>query len=169
MTTIRDMSQWIELEKQKQIGELQTVAFASAAHEFRNPLNSIIQSMELLSNFIENERAYQYFCVAKNSCNLMLFLVNDILDYAQFQQQKIILNMDQVVSLSGLINECIEILKQKAVMKKIELLAEIDPFFPELIAIDGNRVKQVLINLISNSIKYTKKGHVKVLAKVVND
>ena len=99
----------------------------------------------------------------------MLFLVNDILDYAQFQQQKIILNMDQVVSLSGLINECIEILKQKAVMKKIELLAEIDPFFPELIAIDGNRVKQVLINLISNSIKYTKKGHVKVQAKVVND
>ena len=82
MTTIRDISHWLELERQRHLQSLQTVAFASAAHEFRNPLNSIIQSLELLQNFIENEKAREYFQVTKNSCNLMLFLANDILDYA---------------------------------------------------------------------------------------
>lgn len=48
--TIRDMSLWLELEKQKTISELKTVAFASAAHEFRNPLNGIITSLDLLKN-----------------------------------------------------------------------------------------------------------------------
>ena len=52
MTTIRDMSQWLELEQQKQLQKMKTVAFASAAHEFRNPLNAILQSLDLLSGFL---------------------------------------------------------------------------------------------------------------------
>jgi signal transduction histidine kinase len=48
MTTIRDMSYWLELEKQKFRGKMQTLAFASAAHEFKNPLSAIVSSLELL-------------------------------------------------------------------------------------------------------------------------
>ena len=82
MTTIRDMSQWIELEKQKQIGESQTVAFASAAHEFRNPLNSIIQSLDLLEQYVLSPEARTYFVVARTCTNLLMFLVNDMLDFS---------------------------------------------------------------------------------------
>jgi signal transduction histidine kinase len=53
MTTIRDMSYWVELEKQKNITQTQTVAFASAAHEFKNPLNAIVASLDLLQPLID--------------------------------------------------------------------------------------------------------------------
>lgn len=94
MTTVRDMSHWLELEQQKQLQSLRTLAFASAAHEFRNPLNSMILSLQLLAPTITDELALRYLMVATNSSKLMLFLVNDILDFSQHEQRKIILNMD---------------------------------------------------------------------------
>lgn len=57
MTTIRDMSFWLEYQKEKNMSNMKTIAFASAAHEFRNPLNSIISSLDLLDSFIINEKA----------------------------------------------------------------------------------------------------------------
>lgn len=55
VTTIRDMSPWLDLENQRNLSELKTVAFAQAAHEFRNPLNGIISSLELLQSAITND------------------------------------------------------------------------------------------------------------------
>ena len=76
----RDMSKWIELEKQKNLSKLKTVAFAQAAHEFRNPLNGITSSLQLLENMYDKEKGEQYFRTAKSCANLMLSLVRDILD-----------------------------------------------------------------------------------------
>jgi len=53
LTTVRDMSYWLELEKKKNMFKLQTVAFASAAHEFKNPLNAIVSSLEILEPLID--------------------------------------------------------------------------------------------------------------------
>mmetsp|Transcript_26808 Transcript_26808/g.20075 ORF Transcript_26808/g.20075 Transcript_26808/m.20075 type:complete len:104 (-) Transcript_26808:20-331(-) len=96
MVTIRDMSQWLELQQERNISRAKTVAFASAAHEFRNPLNGIINSLELLEVKAPVVVREQCFTVAKNCSKLMLFLVNDILDYAQFEQKKIVLNIQNV-------------------------------------------------------------------------
>lgn len=63
MMTLRDMSTWIESEKQKNISYYKTVAFAQAAHEFRNPLNGIISSLELLGVDIENAEDNKYYKV----------------------------------------------------------------------------------------------------------
>jgi signal transduction histidine kinase len=60
LTTIRDMSNWIELERQKNMSSMKTVAFASAAHEFRNPLNAIDISLEMLTPLIQDDRAKKY-------------------------------------------------------------------------------------------------------------
>jgi len=60
LTSIRDMSHWIELEQQKNLSSLKTVAFASAAHEFRNPLNAIVISLEMLIPLIQDERAKKF-------------------------------------------------------------------------------------------------------------
>lgn len=98
----------------------------------------------------------------------MLFLVNDFMDIAQFDQNKIVLNMDQTVSIKKLIKECLDILRFRAVAKKIDLLSEVREDFPEYVKLDFNRVKQILINLVSNAIKYTVKGYVKVTAKVAD-
>ena len=74
--------------------------------------------------------------------------------------------MDQITDLVQIINECIDILKFKADMKKIELKASISQDFPTEILIDGNRVQQILINLVSNALKYTNQGSVTVEAVV---
>lgn len=92
ITTIRDMSQWIELERQKGITRTQTLAFASAAHEFRNPLNAIVASLELLKPLIDNEKGQKYYKIAKSCSSLMLFLVRDILDFSQIEANSLILS-----------------------------------------------------------------------------
>ena len=85
-------------------------------------MNSTVQSLDLLSHFVKSEKALKYLNVARNSCNLMLFLVNDILDFSQQEQNKMMLNMDERVCITQLIKDCLEILRFKAETKKIELL-----------------------------------------------
>lgn len=60
LTTVRDMTKWISLEKQKQMSKLKTVAFASAAHEFKNPLNGIISALEILEPMITLNKQGEY-------------------------------------------------------------------------------------------------------------
>jgi signal transduction histidine kinase len=60
LTTIRDMSNWIELEREKNLSSMKTLAFASAAHEFRNPLNAIVVSLDMLNPLIQDERGKKY-------------------------------------------------------------------------------------------------------------
>lgn len=72
---------------------MRTVAFASAAHEFRNPLNGIISSIELLGNHYDKVKGGKYYKVAKNCSKLMLSLVNDILDFAQLEGKSLIMNL----------------------------------------------------------------------------
>ena len=70
--------------------------------------------------------------------------------------------MNQKVNLPQIINDCIEILRFKSQMKNVTLTSTIPREFPSEILLDGNRVKQILINLISNAVKYTEEGSVKV-------
>ena len=93
MTTIRDMSMWLDLERQKNLSEIKTVAFASAAHEFKNPLNGIVSSLKLLENRIEPS-GLKFFEVLKNCTNLMLYLVKDILDFSQIESKSFIVNYE---------------------------------------------------------------------------
>ena len=60
LTTIRDMSNWIELERQKNLSYMKTLAFASAAHEFRNPLNALVITLDMLKPYILEERGRKY-------------------------------------------------------------------------------------------------------------
>ena len=95
MTTIRDMSYWLELERQKTISSLKTIAFASAAHEFRNPLSAILTSLHLLEDKIDHSTGGAYYTVVMDCTNLMLYLVKDILDFSQIESKSFILNYSE--------------------------------------------------------------------------
>eukprot|EP00347_Sterkiella_histriomuscorum_P023190 403335608 len=161
ITTIRDMSHWIELQKQKNLTLFKTQAFAQAAHEFRNPLGAIITSLELIKNHIDMDQVGQFYMTAKNCSTLLLFLVNDILDYSQLESKKILTNCENII-IEQTLKECIEVLNFKAQSKGLELSLLIDERVPRKLMTDYNRLRQILINLISNSIKYTHTGYIKV-------
>jgi signal transduction histidine kinase len=108
MTTIRDQSYWLELERQKQMSNMKTVAFASAAHEFRNPLNSIVASLDLLEDKIDLATGGVFFTTAKNCSNLMLYLIRDILDFSQIESKSFILNLSEDV-LKEVLENCIDL------------------------------------------------------------
>jgi signal transduction histidine kinase len=75
------------------MSKLKTLAFASAAHEFKNPLNGIISALEILEPMIKLNQQGQYiYQIARNCSNLMLFLVKDIQDYSQLESRTFILN-----------------------------------------------------------------------------
>ena len=88
-------------------------------------MNSLILSLQLLAPFIVDELALKYLTVAMNCSKLMLFLVNDILDFSQHEEKKMILNMTEVVNLAHIIGECIDVLKFKAEQKKLDLRSKI--------------------------------------------
>lgn len=95
----------------------------------------------------------------------MLFLVNDILDFAQLEENKIVLNTNQEVKLEATVNDCLEVLRFKSDSKKLKLFSQVGESLQRrggAILTDGNRLKQILINLISNAIKYTQQGSVRV-------
>eukprot|EP00347_Sterkiella_histriomuscorum_P005606 403355955 len=165
LTTIRDMSFWLEYQKEKNMSSMKTIAFASAAHEFRNPLNAIISSLELLDPYVKNERAEKFLKTAKISSNLMLYLMNDILDFSQIEAKNFILNIQQT-NIQDCLEEIINILEFKAKTKNIGLSYQVKgQNVPKEIFTDLNRIKQILINLVSNGIKYTLEGSVQIIVK----
>ena len=154
------MSQWLELEEQKYLSKMRTLAFASAAHEFRNPLNAISSSLELMELKSESLKKSQYFTIAKNCSNLLLFLVKDIMDLSQIESNSLVLNISNT-NILELLKDCVTVLKFKADEKKIVLKVH-NPMIQPMIKTDENRVKQIIINLVSNAIKYTEEGSVQI-------
>eukprot|EP00347_Sterkiella_histriomuscorum_P015384 403357221 len=165
MTTIRDQSTWLEIEKQKNMSQLKTIAFASAAHEFRNPLNAINSSLQVVDSQIKDSETRKFLQTAKNCSRLMLFLVNDILDFSQLESKKLVLSYENV-NIRKLSEECFSILQLKAQIKELEFVYEFSENFPQKIYTDQNRLAQILINLLSNSLKYTQEGFVKLIGTV---
>eukprot|EP00347_Sterkiella_histriomuscorum_P012315 403369061 len=160
MTTVRDQSNWLEIEKQKNLSQLKTIAFASAAHEFRNPLNAINSSLHLLEEYVVKSLGKQYLSTAMNSSRLMLFLVNDILDFSQLESKQLVLNCESI-SIQQLADQCFSILQLKAHVKSLDFSFEFSQDFPAYFHTDPNRLSQILINLLSNALKYTEQGYVK--------
>jgi signal transduction histidine kinase len=86
------MSYWLELERQKTLSSFKTIAFASAAHEFRNPLNGILSSLTLLDDKIDHKLGGVLYKTAMDCTKLMLYLIKDILDFSQIESKSFILN-----------------------------------------------------------------------------
>eukprot|EP00347_Sterkiella_histriomuscorum_P013223 403365539 len=162
MTTIRDQSNWLEIEKQKNLSQLKTLAFASAAHEFRNPLNAINSSLQVLDNQIHEKEGKQFLETAKNCSKLMLYLVNDILDFSQIESKNLVLNYENT-DLRKLAEYCFSMLQLKADIKDIKFSFEFSPDFPKRVYTDANRLAQIIINLLSNALKYTEEGFVQLV------
>lgn len=132
---------------------------ANMSHEIRTPMNAVIGFTELLEAHVTQPKAKRYLDVIRSSGSSLLNLINDILDLSKIESS--IVEMNPVsASIHELAKRVEGLLGQAARDKGIALRINVDPDVPENVQIDVDRIRQVLVNLIGNAIKFTEKGHV---------
>ena len=131
--------------------------FASLSHELRNPLNSLLGSLEIISNNTKSKTNPEILQSAKACGETLLNLIGNILDFAKASAGKLEILPSAVDLRSKIKNTCL-MFKNLAEKKGLFLNYISDPLFPPALEVDFNKLNQVLINLIGNSIKFTSKG-----------
>ncbi len=149
----------IERNKSLNANEAKSVFLANISHEIRTPMNAIIGFAELLGKHITQAPYNGYLNSIKSSGKVLLSLINDILDFEKIVAGKMILSHENT-DLKILVSEIEQTFLLLSKEKNLEIIVETPEFFPKTVFIDAIKIRQILLNLINNAIKFTEKGHV---------
>ncbi|HPN37427.1 MAG TPA: PAS domain S-box protein [Melioribacteraceae bacterium] len=141
---------------------------ANMSHEIRTPMNAILGFAEILLNTSKDKISINYINNILSSGKTLLGLINDLLDLSKIESGNLALNYEPI-NFREVFNELFLMFMEKASSKKIDFIFDIDDKLPKSIEIDDVRIRQILINLINNAIKFTETGYVKVSAKTINN
>ena len=132
---------------------------ANMSHEIRTPMNGVIGFTELLGKTALSEEQYDYVNTIRSSASNLLTIINDILDFSKIESGKF--NIENInFEFNDLMDEIITMFAPMAYDKNLELIYHPTVDLPENIMGDPSRIRQILINLISNAVKFTHSGHV---------
>ena len=162
---LRDITHWVDLERKAQRESAgKTALLRSVSHELRTPTNAILNfTREVLEKESLSQLGSDTLQMITSSTTFLLSIINDLLDYSRiitgnFQLTK------QVCPLRSIITDCIKLVQYQCQNKGLALSMFYDSLLPEIAVIDQTRVKQVLLNLLSNALKFTLKGRIEVSA-----
>lgn len=144
---------------------------AKISHEIRTPLNGIIGFSEVMMNErfgpITNDRYRQYLKDIHSSGEQLIALLNELLDLSKIEAGKLDLNF-VTVNLNDIVQQCVAVMQQEANWQRVIVRTALNPNLPPIIA-DARSVRQIALNIVSNSIKFTGAGRQTIVSTAVND
>lgn len=158
-------SRLLELERQKalELSRAKSEFLAGMSHEIRTPINSILGMNEMILRESKDPEIRGYAGTIQRSGRMLLSLINDVLDYSRIEAGKLEIVEDDY-RLSDLIADIAAIAKERAEQKGLECSVSIGYPIPDGLHSDEVRIKQILLNLISNAVKYTDEGGIRITA-----
>jgi PAS domain S-box-containing protein len=132
---------------------------ASMSHEIRTPLNGVIGFTDLVLKTSLNQTQQQYLTIVNQSANSLLAIINDILDFSKIEAGKLDLDIEKS-DLFEITSQAADIIAYQAQNKGLEVLLNIDPNMTRFAMVDSLRLKQVIVNLLGNAVKFTEKGEI---------
>jgi signal transduction histidine kinase/CheY-like chemotaxis protein len=156
------------LSRSQEVSKTKGEFLAVMSHELRTPLNGVIGMTSLLLNSGLDAQQRDFAETARSCANGLLDIINDILDYSKLEAGKI-----QVESLPfdphDLVEEVLQVVADRAQAKNLVLVSEVDPRVGDRLRGDPSRVRQLLLNLISNAVKFTERGEVVLSMRLAHD
>jgi PAS domain S-box-containing protein len=156
------------LEKARQIAEetakIKEQFLANMSHEIRTPMNGIIGLARILTNTKLDTEQSRYLHAIRNCSDNLLVIINDILDFSKIEAGK--MNFESVpFSIEEVSGQTMDLFQSKADEKSIQLILEKDPSIPPAVYGDPTRLSQIMNNLVSNAIKFTETGEVRMIMR----
>lgn len=153
----------IAVEVAEEANKAKSEFLANMSHEIRTPLNAVIGLSELLTAIVDDEKPKSYLVSIKTAGRSLLKLINDILDLSKIEAGMMKIQL-MTVNPFHLLNEIEQIFALKIKQKGIEFKIDINKNLPEALILDETRVRQVLLNLVGNAVKFTEKGFIRLSA-----
>ncbi|WP_416396286.1 ATP-binding protein [Allohahella sp. A8] len=132
---------------------------ANMSHEIRTPMNAVIGYTELLEGLIQDAKQQSYIDAVKKGARALLSVINDILDLSKIESGKISIELGRV-DVRRLINDVATLFSARCAQKQLDFRVTVDPEVPIALNLDEVRIRQVLLNLVGNAIKFTHKGYI---------